>query len=323
MKYLNGSLVLVARLIYGVFVNVLAVKILLKNLNEEYYGIYILILGGSILIFSYIQASNQTAQRFFSYNRDNKNILIEQLNSLLNYVIKLACFFLLICLLILSIYFFLSFDYELFLEILIPIILITFFTFFQVIGIPFVSLFSSLEKFKHFSISVGFDNTIKLLGAYSTSLALEEENKLLICSLVLFFGSVLSFILKNYMSNSLEIKFNYKILKKTNSLKKMKSFTFFSALGLISKNINDYGNNFLINNFFNSVFVSFRAVSSQLFNILNQFLGTIFLLYKSDITYNYSQKNHLKTNNLIITSSKIIFFLGVMIIFPFLLIWIW
>ena len=315
MKYFKGLLSLGIRLIYGITVNLIAVKLFLINLSEEYYGVYSLIIGGSILFFSFLQASNATAQRFFSFNRSNTKILAYQLNLLISYILKIGMICCFLGISTISAYFIFWSNYPV-LEILAPVILLSFFSFFQVLGIPFNALLSSLEKFKLYSFAVGFDNTIKLLAAISAYFPVNSYSKLFLCCVVLLLGSIFSFFLKIFFAKKVNIYFKFSFNIFSSIPKDLNNFTLFSSFGLISKNVHEHANNYLLDVFFNTILVSFRTVANQLFNLIFQFSGTLFLAFKSDIIHNYSKSEIEFTNKLILNSSKLLLLSGVTIIFP-------
>lgn len=316
MKYFRGLMSLGVRVVYGIVVNLLTVKLLLNFLDEEYYGIYSLIIGGCLIAFSYLQAANVTAQRYFSFNREDSIKLRFQLYSLLKYLIKIGFLCLIISYLGVNFYFFTVLEKSVLFKLSFPILFVSFYTFFQVLGIPFNALLSSLEKFKLFSFAVGFDNTIRLLAAFSALFPDSNSEKLMLCCFVLFLGSVFSLLLKIKFIKKVGIDISLSQIFKSNTLKDLHSFTAFSSLGLISKNTNEHGNNFLVDNFFGTIFVSYRTVANQLFNLLIQFSGTLFLAFKSDIIFNFANDRYDKLNTLILTSSKILLLLGLVIIFP-------
>lgn len=299
-------------------INLLLVKILIDILGVNMYGVYSVIIGFSILVFSLAQSLNVSCQRYFSYYSSKEQIkkLVIYFNFSLRASILMGLFLLIagfICG-----YFYLtnfaSLNGSNPLEIFSCLIFLLLFSFFQLVCIPMNALIISKEHFNFYSIIGLTDSILKILSAtivlYSTF-----SRPLLFYSFLLFISGLIMLLIR---LRYLKINFNFLSfnLFDFSFYQDFFSFSAISSIGLFSGNLNNHGNNVLINIFFDPVINTYRSVSFQLSNLFTQLSNTLFLAFKPRIIHLYSKNKIEEMMNLVLYSSKAIFYFLIIIIYP-------
>lgn len=317
-KIAKNSIFLYARMFVILLCNLYLVRIVMDALGVSDYGINNIV-GGIVSMFAFFTSTlASSSQRFFSYKLGEKDI-----NGLSNYFSSSMWGFLLIAVIILIIgeTFGLWFVQN---KLNIPASridaavwvyhcsIITFIL--SLIAIPYSSLIIAYEKMNIFAYIGIIEALSRLASAY---LLFHFSFDRLKFYAILFCIST-SFPSIYYIFFTL-VKYKESRLKKIYDLKVFKEIFTFSGwtfLGALSSIIRSQGINILLNIFFGPVINAARGIAFQINAALNQFVMNFFKAVQPQIIKSYAANEHEQTLMLIYKSSKICFFLIMLIALP-------
>lgn len=323
----KNTLFLYMRMLLIMAVNLYTIRIVLKVIGIEDYGIYNVV-GGIVTMFSFITGTMVSAsQRFFSFELGRKNYV--KLNQYFN--VSIYCYIIIAF----TILFFAETVGLWFLktQMLIPplranaagwvyqfsitSLIIT------MMVIPYDSIIISREKMNIYAFVSIAEAILKLGIVYLLILFDFDKLKLyaiLTCS-VTFFIPMFYVIYCNKKFNECKLTFfwNQAMFKE---LMKFSGWSLFGGLASVFRN---QGINILLNIFFGPVINAARGIASQVSNTINQFLMSFYKAVQPQITKTYAAKEHQNMMLLVFRSSRfsyyLLFFLSlpILIEMPFIL----
>ena len=317
----KNTLFLYFRMILIMLISLITARFVLQILGFEDFGIYNLI-GGIVSIFSLLSnVMSVASQRYFSIEigRSIKNKLREYFSiTIIGYGI--LCIIILILSEGIGVWFInnklqISQERLYAANFIYQISIISFII--QMMLSPYHAIIISKEKFDVYAYVGIIEVILKLLIVYI--LYYSNFDKLIVYSMLLLFV--------NLIVLSIYIIYCYFKIKETrlvwywdkNIIKDMTSYCGWSFFGSFAGICKSQGLNILLNVFFGALINSARAISFQIYFMINQFVMNFFKAVQPQITKRYAKNDIIGLTSLICTSSKMSFFLLYFISFPILI----
>lgn len=185
---------------------------------------------------------------------------------------------------------------------------------FTVIQAPYTAAILSFEKMDFYAIVSILDVILKLVIVII--LPFNGINTLLLYAIFLGLISVVNFTL-----NFIYCKINFKSLTlsfsyKRDVFKSMISFIGWNFLDPISYNVRGQGCNILLNSFFGPVLNAAYTISNQIASALDTFTVSISTAFRPQLIQSYSGQNYQRSTKLMLSMSKIMYCLYLMISLP-------
>lgn len=317
----KNTLYLYFRMLLIMLVNLFSVRILLKALGIEDYGIYNVV-GGIVVMFSFLSGTLASAsQRFLSFELGRNNMLkLKQTFSL----ILLSYLLLVVVIIILSetvgLYFLnkeLNFPPNR-MEAANWVYQFSILSFMAtIITSSYQAVIITREKMTIYAYVSILDSVLKLLIIFFL-LILPSSDKLKLYS-VLTFGVTLIICLgyQCYCRHKFpECKFYY--YWNWSDLKHIMAFAWWNMIGAMANILRNQGINMLLNVFFNPVVNAARAIAYQVNAAITSFTDNFYTAVRPQIIKTYSVGDISGMHSLIFSSSKFSFFLMMILALPLL-----
>lgn len=317
----QNTLYLYLRMFLIMAVSLFTVRIILKTLSVEDYGIYSAV-GGIVISFSFISNVLASAsQRFFSFELGRGNN--ENIHKVFSTIF--ITYLLVILVIIITAETFGVWFLEHKMEIpnnrenaaywVFQCSLLSF-----IIGVlanPFQAFIIAKEKMNIYAYLSILDVVLKLLVVYILTSFVYDKLKLyavLIC-ISTFITNIIYVI---YCRNKYpEIKFDLNIDKQI--LKSVFSYSSWTFFGTISGICNTQGVNLLLNLFFGPIANAAYAISNQVYNAISSFANNFYTAIRPPLIKSYSKSDYIHVEKLFSISSKCIFLFMYILILPLLL----
>lgn len=316
----RNTLFLYLRMLITLSVSLFTVRVILKTLGVEDYGIYNVV-AGFVTSFSFIANTTSTAiQRFLSYCLGQKKYDEYHkyfINSFILFII-LSCLAI-ILLETVGLWFLQekmiipSNRYHAAIWVYQSAIITLFFSF---ISIPYNAVILSNEKMSLFAYLSIIDVVNKLLIVYLLTILPFDHLKTY--AILLSIVGLINFLLYKYFANriceyaTLSHKYNFKYIKS------LLSFTGWNLIGSISGLCRNQGINILINLYFGPIYNAACGISFQIYNAINGFASNFMMAVNPQIIKLYATNQKVELDKLIERSSKMSFSLLMFISYPFL-----
>ena len=185
---------------------------------------------------------------------------------------------------------------------------------FTVIQAPFTAAVLSFEKMDFYAVVSVLDVVLKLVIV--VLLPVDGIDTLLLYALLLGLISVINFLLNfaycKIKFRQLVVSFEYK----KNVFKSMLSFIGWHFLDPISYNVRGQGCNILLNSFFGPILNAAYTISNQVASALDTFTVSISTAFRPQLIQSYSGGNYQRSTKLMLSMSKIMYCLYLMISLP-------
>lgn len=185
---------------------------------------------------------------------------------------------------------------------------------FTVMQAPFTAAVLSFEKMDFYAIVSIIDVFLKLAIVFF--LPIEELNTLLMYAILLGLISIINFLIYYIYCKAkfkqLVLSFKYK----KDIFKSMLSFIGWNFLDPISYNVRGQGCNILLNSFFGPITNAAYTISNQVASALDTFTVSISTAFRPQLIQSYAAENYQRSTNLMLTMSKIMYCLYLMISLP-------
>lgn len=317
----KNTLFLYFRMILLIAINLFAVRIVLKVLGIEDYGIYNVV-GGVVTLFSFLSSSLASgAQRFFAYGigRKDNEYLIEvfSMTMIIYWGIALVVFILLetIGLWFLNNMMNIPQNRMIAANWVFQLSILTFLI--NIITIPYNAAIIAWEKMFFFAYTSIVEAVSKLLCVIC--LLYIAGDKLVLYSLVLLLSTVVLFnIYRWYCVSKLDgCKF---IWNWSPSLcRSLLTYSGWNIIGAIALIFRNQGINVLLNLFFNPVVNAAHTIGQQISGVISQFINNIYMATRPQITKQYAAGEKKEMWKLLFSSSKLSYFLLYLLCLPILL----
>lgn len=317
-RILKNTALLYLRMGLSMIVSLLSVKIILNNLGVIDYGIYDVI-GGVVTMFSFLTASLSSASlRFLSYDlgKQNKSNIQTTFSTILFIFTCLASTIFVLCE-VLGLYFFKShinipLDRYFAAQYVFHFSLISFIL--SLLSIPLSSLLISYEKMGSYAFITLADTFLKLLAAIL--IPFFQTDRLITYSILITIVSILTLIAYYYISiNISPIKLKIKPYDKS-QIKEMASYLSWNLFGSISAMFSNQGINLIINVFFGPIANAARAIAYRVNVAIQSFSINFYTAVNPRIIKSYAEGDTKYQLQLVFYSSKIAYFMLLLIIIP-------
>lgn len=192
---------------------------------------------------------------------------------------------------------------------------ITFFI--SIISAPYNAAIIAYERMSAFAVLSIIDCILKL--GVAISIIYYGTNKLrLYATLMMLTAIIMRIAYGLYCRRKLK-DISYKYIWDLPLIKKMMSFSGWLIFGCIADLFGTQGVNMLINIYFGPILNTARAIGVQVQGAVSQFYTSFSISVNPQITKSYAEKDYDYSYNLVFGSSKIIFFLMLIITIPIIL----
>lgn len=299
-------------------VNLFAVRLILDALGAEDYGIQNVV-GGVVTMFSFISSTMASAaQRYFAFEIGRNNY--EKLNQLFNLTLLSYLAIVIVSLLVIEPVGMWLVNSKLVIPLnrldaanwVFQLAVISFGI--QMMVVPYTSLVIAQEKMSVFAIISVIDSILKLLIVYV--LFVSNGDKLKLYAVYLFAVHLLNGI--TYIAYC---RFHFKESRlkyywnKSEFLSMIK-YSGWYLYGTLASVVRSQGLNIIINLFFNPVVNAARAIAFQINGVINHFVNSYYQAVRPQITKYYSSDEHSQMMSLVISSSRISFYLFALVGIP-------
>lgn len=314
----KNTLFLYFRMLLVTGVNLFAVRILLKTLGVEDYGIFNVV-GGIVAMLSFFSSTMVSAsQHFFSFELGRGDYVR------LNQYFKLSAFVYLgygVLVVILAETVGLWFLKT---HLIIPenrmqaalwvyqFSIVSFLL--QMLVIPYNAIIIAREEMRIYAYISVAEALLKLFIIYI--LLIVNSDKLVSYAVLMFLATLLIstlyciYCIKKYKECKLSFFWDKKMFME------ILSYSGWSLIGALSGLTKTYGVSILLNVFFNPVVIAAKAISLQVNNAMNLFVTNFYQAVRPQITKNYSTGNTQEMMSLVFRSSRFCYFLIMILAIP-------
>lgn len=317
----KNTIALYCRMLMTMVVALYTSRVVLNALGESDYGVYNVV-GGVVAMLGFFNSSIGTStQRFLNVGMtENKGGTLRNTFSTAVNVHFLIGIFTVIILETLGLWFVLN-------KLVIPAgqmtealwvyqcsilsFLIT------IISAPYSAALIAFEKMTAFAVISIFDASLKLGIAFLIKNYGGERLKLyallILASTLIMQGLYVAYCSYNFKS------LRYKFMWNLNQIKNMLSFSGWMIFGCLSDILGTQGVNMLINMFFGPVFNAARAIAVQVQSAVAQFSNSFIVSVNPQIVKSYASNDVKYAYQLVFASSKMSFFLMLVMVVPIIL----
>lgn len=314
----KNTIFLYIRMMIVMIVNLFAVRIILKALGVEDYGLFNVV-AGVITMFSCVTSVLMTAtQRYYSYSIGEGNF--NKLNKIYSASVKICLIgsvFIIFVGETLGVWFinnYLVIPHErlyaanwLFQMTILSFVL-------NFMQIPFGAAIIAHEKMGYFAAISTLETLLKFLAALL--LLVVDSDKLIIYGAFLATISLISLVLYFYIAFTKFPECHYKKVNDRLLYKELLSFTGWNFLGSLAGVGMHYVNMILVNIFFGPIINAAQAIAFQISSSLNTFSGSFIMALRPPMIKLYAENNYIELDRLFAISNKAVFYLMLMICIP-------
>lgn len=320
-KIAKNTLLLYVRMGLIMIINLYMVRLLLKVLGVEDYGIYNVV-AGFVSVLSFLSGTMSSAcMRFFAYEigRDD----LRQLKITFGVALTIFLFLGIVSLSFFETFgvWFINFKMNIPLDRLKATNWIFQFSIatyiFTIIRIPYSSLLLAYEKMDVFAYLSVFESVLKLIFLFLVPII--PLDQLILYGGIVLLSSIISTLfyvfccLKRFRISRVGLLWHRK------SVVSMLSFSSWNMVGALSSVAKMQGLNILLNIYFGPLINAAVSIANQINSALQSFLSNLNLAVRPQITKSYANKEFKNMLTLTFVSSKYSFFLLLLISMPLLL----
>lgn len=306
------------RMLLLTVVNLYTVKITLEVLGAEDYGIYNVVASVVTSLTVFNGTLTSATQRFLSYHLGKSDYLSYNKTFSLLFIGFLVITVILIIIGEIVGFFFLN-DW-----LNIPsnrlyaakwVYQTSIFTFiFHLLIIPFSSSIIANEKMNAFAYITIIDGIFKLILVYM--LVVSSYDKLIFYGILILIESVMIFIIYVVYCNIAFPFCKFKFIWDKGLFKELTSYTGWNLFGSVSGILITQGQNILLNIFFGPLINTAKAIADKITGVVNSFSTNFYMAISPQIVKSYAANDYMRMINLAIKSSRLSFFLVLLISFP-------
>lgn len=318
----KNTLLLYIRMILLILVQLYTVPIILKTLGIEDYGIYNVV-GGIVTMFSFIGGSLASgSQRFISYEIGKNNK--ERLKKVFDTTVSIYIILSIIGFILLEIggYYFLNTQMN------IPenrmyaanwvfqLSILAFLV--NLISIPYNSTVIAHEKMSIFAYVSILECILKLAAAVTLQFFL-FDHLIIYSALICAIAILIRIIYQVYCNQNFEECKNYKFSWDPSKGKELLIYSGWNVIGSIALISRQQGLNIVLNLFFGPLLNAAHSIGQQINGVLTQFINNVYMATRPQITKLYAKNETNEMWNLVFHSSKLAFYLLMILSIPLLL----
>lgn len=186
--------------------------------------------------------------------------------------------------------------------------------FFSIISVPFTSSIIAHEDMGIYALVSIIDALLKLGIVFL--LPISPIDHLIFYSILLLVVSLINYLIYSIYCKRKYVECRFKYNKDSTLFKEMQGFAGWSFVGNFGISAKDYGVNLVLNLFFGPAVNAARAIVFQVSTAINGFVSNFQLALNPQITKRYAQGEIDSMTKLIRTGSKFSFFLLAVIVIP-------
>lgn len=314
----SNTIFLYIRSILVLFVSLFTMRVILRVLGIDDYGLFTVI-AGTVAIFAVLNNSmSAVSQRFLSFELGD--VSKGNPNEVFNISVFIHC-----CIGVLVIFlcetvglWFIKNNLNIPPDRINACLLVYHFsvlTFFvNIIKVPFVSLVIANEKMKFFAYGSILEVGLKLFVAYFISFT--AFDKLILYAMLLFFVSIVILIIHIYYCRISFRESRIKLFSDRTKFREMLMFSGWSLFGNLSATLQIQGSNILLNIFFGTIVNAAYGISLQVNAAVRTLINNFQTALNPQIVKAYSINNSIYFYSLILRGSKFSFLLTFVLITP-------
>lgn len=314
----KNTIFLYIRMMFVMIINLFAVRIILKALGAEDYGVYNVV-AGVISMLSCVTSVLMTAtQRYYSYSIGEGDLY--QLSKIYSSSVKISVWGSALIFLIgetIGLWFVNNF-------LVIPnssiqaanyLYQLTIVSFiFNFMQIPFGSAVIAHEKMGYFATISTFETILKFLAA--VSLLFIASHKIVVYGILLTLISFAVLCIYVYIAVSKFEECHFSKVKDKSLFTELLSFSGWNFLGSLAGVGMHYVNMILVNIFFGPIANAAQAIAFQISSCLNTFSGSFIMALRPPMIKLFAEKNYYELDRLFSISNKVIYYLMLMLCVP-------
>jgi len=298
--------------------NLYTVRVVMKALGIEDYGIYNVVAGVVSMLSFLSQTMSISTQRFYSYAIGENKLF--RLNQIYNISFSIFVIFSIIVVIIceslglwfINTYLNIPADRMYAANWIYQFAIMSFI--FTILSIPYIAVILAHEDMGVYAF-VGLTNYLLIL-ILSLALDFIKSDKLIAYGSFMFCVALIVFLIYFFYCRTKYEECHFKLCKDKILFKEMLSFSWWTLYGTTAGIANNQGNNILINIFFGPIVNSARAIAFQVSSILNVFCANIFTAVRPPLIKSYASGNLEYTMKLFNISNKLSFYLVFFIVLP-------
>lgn len=309
------------RMMIVMVINLFAVRIVLKALGTEDYGIYNVIAGVITMLSCVTNVLMTATQRYYSYSIGEG--CLDRLNKIYSTSVKI-CIYLAFLIILLGETIGLWFVNN---HLIIPeerlqaanwLYQTTIISFvFNFLQIPFGSAIIAHEKMGYFAAISTLETILKLCAAIF--LLVVSMDKLIIYGLSLSVISLISLIIYAVIAKKKFKECYYTKFNDKSFFKELLSFTGWNFLGSLAGVGMHYVNMILVNIFFGPIINAAQAIAFQISSALNSFSGSFIMALRPPMIKLYADNRYSELNRLFSVSNIVVYYLMLILCVPLFL----
>lgn len=307
-RVFKNTIYLYIRMIIVMIVQLVMVRILLKTLGAENYGLYNLV-GGIVVLFNFLNTSMRGAtQRFLNYEMGIGNVKKIRSTFTNSLSVHLAiCIVLLLLGETVGLY---LLNYKLVIgqermfdaNILYQLSIIT--AIISTIQVPYNAAVIANERMNVFAFIEIVKVLIMLVSVCLLSLFFFNE-RLIIYGVMILIINVLTFLLYIYYCNKEFDECIFRIEVQKEIIKPMLSFSGWDLYGNLCVSVRTQGLTVLLNIFFGTIVNAATAIATQIQSAISTFGSNVITAFKPQILKSYAANDYPRMNQLIDDSTKL------------------
>ena len=315
----KNTLLLYFRMFITMAVGLYTLRVILKNLGVEDFGIYNVV-GGVVALFTTITGSLTAAiQRFLTFELGKNDV--ERLRK----VFASSVFVQFVLAVIIACIAEVAGTYFLNVKINIPIdrleaarwvlhfSIITFSI--NLVSVPYNATIIAHERMSVFAYVSIFEALAKLGIAFSISIS-PIDNLIFYAILMCIVAVIVRIIYGIYCKKSFEECSLFSMRWDKNILKEIFGFAGWNFIGSTSAILRDQGGNILLNLFFGPVVNAARGIANQVNNAVSQFVTGFTTALNPQITKSFASNDHKYMMDLIYTGARLSFYMLMIVTLP-------
>ncbi len=314
----KNTLVLFLRILVLTFVNLYAVRLLLRGLGPCDYGIYNAVAGVVTLSACLLPVLSQAIQRFYSYlsGKGESEKLVIVFSTSVNVVAGLCAVLLILFESIgawgLNTYMTIPADRIDVANIVFQFALLSFL--FTLLQLPYTAAIYAHEEMGAYAAISCLDCLLKLTAAFIVGLT--STDKLVIYAVCLTVTSIIIFGIYRSYAKHYYPECKYKLVKNWSEYKGLLSFTAWSMLGSMAGVGLIQGSAILLNIFFGPLANAAFAIATSIYNAFLSLGNSIVLAFRAPMIKAYASGEHQSLNTMFGISNKCILYLLAAIAIP-------
>ncbi|MCK9563343.1 MAG: MATE family efflux transporter [Bacteroidales bacterium] len=314
----KNTMFLYFRMLLVMGVSLFTVRIVLKVLGVEDYGIYNVV-AGVVSMFGFLSGTMASAsQRFFAFEIGKKDFVkLKQTFSMTVTIYAMLAILIIILAETVGLWFLNN-------KMTIPpdrmeaarwvyhFAIASFIV--TIMAIPYNAAIIAKENMKVFAYISIIEVSLKLGIVYM--LTLFDADKLKLYAVLMFIAQVIIRFSYSLYCRRAYTEFRYSFYWDRGLFKTLVGFSGWNMFGAVASVLNIHGINILLNVFFNPIVNAARGIAYQINMAVNQFVQNFMMAVKPQITKYYAEDNIAEMQNLVFRSSKFSFFLLSLLTMP-------